>query len=170
MSNRDYLYSYHSNGDLPPVTDGNPWIYVFGSDTTGLLRTSDQLIAKKYYNARSGVSFGQEQTSFGIPVWDHNTTILPLSTITGHIKKACKYMSHRIYNANQRYWFTSIAVSSLGYDDADIALLFKDLGRELPMLTLRANISFPKDWRPYIEPVTLDEELSEMLFDINAER
>lgn len=160
-----YLYSYHNTGDLPPVTEDNPWIYVFGSDITGLLRTQDQLTAGKYYNARSGVAFGQEATSFGIPVWDSNTTILPLSTITGNIKKARKYMEHRIYNANQRYWFTTVGVGPQGYDDVDIATLFKDLGRELPMPTLRNNISFPKDWRPYIEPVTLDEELHDMLFE-----
>lgn len=168
MFTHDYLYSYHPHGDLPPVTESNPWIYVFGSDTTGLLRTPDQLTARKYYNARSGVSFGQEATSFGIPVWDRNTSVLPLNTIAGHIKKACKYLSHRISYANQRYWFTPVGVGSLAHDDIDIATMFKDLGRELPMLTLRGNISFPKAWRPYIEPVTLEGELKDMLFDVDA--
>lgn len=155
-----FIYHYHVNGSEPPILEHNPWILVFGSNLSGIHGAGAAKLAAEYYGARRGVGFGQEARSFAWPTKgeykDNKLPTLPLTKIQHYANLMRTYMEHRITNAHQRYWFTAVGTGLAGYSHAEIAPMVKDLGmlKAQPSgLTLSEHISFPIEWREYIEPI-----------------
>lgn len=144
-------YHYHKNGAEPPIVENNPWVLVFGSNIKGRHGAGAALLATTFYGARGGVGMGQEGRSYAIPTKDENIQTLSLKRIKEYADSAIRYMSHRIGNAHQRYWFTAIGTGLAGYQHEDIAPMFEGF-RTSVVGNLTEHLSFPEEWFEFLEP------------------
>lgn len=164
-------YEYHKNGTEPPQelqSDGSPvWVFVFGSNLRGRHGAGAALCAYNHYGARTGVGYGREGRSFGIPTKDENIQTLPLVTpekhqipnIKGFVNLFKAYAKHRGETAGEKFWVTAIGTQLAGYDHQDIA----------PMFTgSPSNCSFPEEWQAYLESANLINEQIKHTIDIRV--
>jgi hypothetical protein len=164
MHIKQYRYHYHTNGTEPPIVDTNPWIFVFGSNMAGIHGAGAALLAVNFYGARNGVSMAQEGRSYAIPTKDERIRTLSLKRISEYAQAAIRYMSHRISNAHQRYWFTAVGTGLAGYQHEDIAPMFETF-RTSVVGDLTEHLSFPEEWREFLEPDAYHEQkLQDLLF------
>lgn len=164
MTTSKYRYHYHTNGTEPPIVESNPWILVFGSNLAGIHGKGAALLAAQHYGARGGVGVGQEGRSYALPTKDDRIQTMPLKRISEYAKLAVHYMSHRISNAHQRYWFTAVGTGLAGYNHEDIAPMFESFRTSI-VGDLTGYLSFPEEWREFLEPDAYHEQrLQSLLF------
>ena len=128
-------YTYHVDGSQAPKDE----IFVFGSNEAGLHGAGAARAALQHYGARYGKGFGPEGRSFAIPTKDEYIKTLPLSEIVPYVKAFILYAKT---HPTKKFFMTRIGCGLAGYEDRDIAPLF----RGSP-----TNINFPEDWQTYLE-------------------
>jgi hypothetical protein len=126
--------SFHKDGTLP----GSNQIFVFGSNLKGLHSAGAALIAHNNFKFPWGVGRGWHGDAFAIPTKDRNIQTRSLKEIEFDIK-TFKLITHKYIKEN---WFvTRIGCGLAGYDDKDIAPMFRNA----------INCSFAEEWRPWLE-------------------
>lgn len=129
-------YCYHVDGTKPiNPTD----IFVFGSNLAGYHGAGAAKAAMDYYGAEYGVGIGRTGHSYAIPTKDHVIETLPLNEIHTDVNY---FLSYAEQNPHLNFFMTRIGCVLAGYNDSDIAPMFKNAP---------TNINFPESWKQYIE-------------------
>lgn len=164
-----FNYHYHPDMTSPTIdaiTKKSGWIFVYNSNLAGAHGSGAALEATKF-GARQGVGFGLERESFGIPTKDKKIQTMTLIQIHQYVTMARRQITHRLENTFERYWFTRIGCGNTGYKDYNIAPMFAGLAAHLAESPdrLTKRVSFPIEWRQYLEPeLHNDAILEELLF------
>jgi hypothetical protein len=128
-------YTYHTDGTQAAADE----IFVFGSNEAGRHGAGAAKAALLYYGAVYGEGYGLQGRSYAIPTKDENIQTLDLNDIEDYIYI---FIVEAALNPSKKYFMTRIGCGLAGYNDEDIAPLFKHAP---------TNINFPEDWRTYLE-------------------
>jgi hypothetical protein len=125
---------FHNDNTIPP----SGWIWVFGSNLGGRHGAGAAKVARVNFRAEYGCGIGPTGSAYAIPTKTRNLQTLPLETIQDHVAAFCQYA-----NGNQKklFFVTRVGCGLAGYEDKDIAPLFKDASR---------NCNMPEEWRQYL--------------------
>lgn len=110
-------------------------IFVFGSNLAGRHGKGAALYAKQNHGAIYGIDIGLQGHSYAIPTKDSNLKTLPLSSIRVYVDQ---FIQYAINNPELSFEVTRIGCGLAGYNDSDIAPMFKDAPN---------NCYLPKGWR-----------------------
>jgi len=130
-------YKYHKDMTLPQVH--RDYVFVFGSNLSGIHGIGAALVAKKVFGAEQFVGIGKTGNSYAIPTKDKRIKVLPLNTIIKYIEQF-KEFTHS--QPKLRFWVTRVGCGYAGYSDIQIADLFKGCN---------TNCVFAQEWKPYLE-------------------
>jgi hypothetical protein len=134
-------YTYQKDG-YKPTTE----IFVFGSNLSGIHGAGAAKEARYRYGAIWGRGTGIMGRSYAIPTKDRSIDTLPLLKIKPWIDEFIKFATD---NPTMKFYVSRIGCGYAGYDDYDIAPLF----RSAP-----TNCSFAENWKEYLEPTWIDME------------
>ena len=98
-------------------------VFVFGSNERGVHRRGAAAHAKQVHQAKTGVGYGFQGNSFGIPTKDSKIKTLPLSKIKKYVNQFIQFAKD---NPNMLFFVTQIGTGLAGYSHADIAPMFAD--------------------------------------------
>lgn len=126
---------FHKDGTQPK----NGEIFVFGSNLAGRHGAGAAKAAKLHFGAVQGIGYGLVNNSFGIPTKDTRIMTLSLSEIKRYIDLFIDFSNKR---PHLRFFITRIGCGLAGYEDKDIAPMFKGAGD---------NCSFAYRWKKYLE-------------------
>ena len=111
-------------------------IFVFGSNLAGRHGKGAALCARQQYGAKYGQGVGLQGQSYAIPTKDGRLNTLPLSEIAKHVRDFIAFAGvHRELGFN----VTRIGCGLAGYEDSDIAPLFRAAGA-------MCNVKLPEGW------------------------
>jgi len=110
-------------------------IFVFGSNLAGRHGKGAALTAYRKYGAIYGQGVGMQGNSFAIPTKDENLNTLPVNKIANYVDK---FINYAALNPDLTFQVTRIGCGLAGYDDGDIAPLFKSAPN---------NCILPVGWR-----------------------
>ena len=128
-------YRYHKDGTLPE----DEAILVFGSNLAGRHGAGCAVVARKRFGAVYGVGIGRTGRCYALPTKSENLRLLGMKRMQEFIQE---FREHTKCNKHETYFVTRVACRLAGYEDADIAPLFRGATR-------RCN--FPIDWKEYVE-------------------
>jgi len=98
-------------------------IFVFGSNLAGRHGKGAALDARLYHGAKYGQGIGLQGCSYGIPTKDRGLNTLPLNTIKSYVDD---FLSFVKAHPEMQFNVTKIGCGLAGYQDKDIAPMFKD--------------------------------------------
>lgn len=98
-------------------------IFVFGSNLAGFHGAGAALHALKNHGAIKYCPVGIQGTSYAIPTKDKNVRTLSLVSIRSYV---AEFINYAINHPELEFEVTRIGCGLAGYDDADIAPMFKD--------------------------------------------
>ena len=110
-------------------------IFVFGSNLAGRHGRGAALHARQNYGAVYGVGVGRTGNAYAIPTKDGNLRVLPLALIQRSVRA---FIDYAIAHANEEFEVTRIGCGLAGYNDTQIAPMFKDAP---------SNCHLPTGWR-----------------------
>jgi hypothetical protein len=125
---------FHKDGTSNPSA-----IFVFGSNLGGVHGGGAARAAYMHFDAEMGVGYGPTGISYAIPTMGGDFYRLMLEEIKMHVSTFLEYATT---HPERNFFVTRIGCGIAGYDDADIAPMF----RSAP-----DNCSFAEEWRPYLE-------------------
>lgn len=99
------------------------YIFVFGSNERGVHGRGAAAHAKQVHKAKSGIGYGLQGSSFGIPTKDSKIKTLPLSKIKKYVEDFIKFADE---HSELKFFITKCGTGLAGYSDEDIAPMFKD--------------------------------------------
>ena len=98
-------------------------IFVFGSNLAGRHGKGAALTAFKQYGAIYGQGIGLQGNSYAIPTKDERIQTLPLNKIKKYVEQFIRFAK---LNPDTTFKVTAIGTGLAGYDEKDIAPMFKD--------------------------------------------
>lgn len=110
-------------------------IFVFGSNLAGRHGKGAALTARKDYGAQYGVGVGRTGNAYAIPTKDEYLRTLPIPSIRHFVTG---FLDYARQNPNESFQVTRIGCGLAGYNDSDIAPLFKGAP---------SNCELPQGWR-----------------------
>ena len=113
-------------------------IFVFGSNLAGRHGAGSALEAVKNHGAIRTVGVGHTGNSYAIPTKDVNLRTLPLRDIEEYV---FEFVQFARYHPEMEFDVVKIGCGLAGYDEEDIAPMFKNAGD---------NIILPEGWREII--------------------
>lgn len=128
-------YRYHKDGTLPLGDE----ILVFGSNLAGRHGAGAARVAMLRFGAKYGVGVGRTGQAYALPTKDVNLRLLGMKLMREFVQE---FREHTKKNKHETYFITRVACGLAGYEDADIAPMFRGATR-------RCN--FPIEWRVYLE-------------------
>jgi hypothetical protein len=128
-------YTYHVDGTKPT----NIAVFVFGSNLAGVHGAGAASEAYRRYGALYGSGVGLRGWSYAIPTKDKNIQTMSLDQIKPYVKMFLDFATDR---PHLKFFITRIGCGLAGYNDSDIAPLFKGAP---------TNCNFPEEWESYIE-------------------
>lgn len=131
-------YSYHADGTVPPK-DGT-WLFVFGSNRSGIHGAGAAKEAFQNWGAEWGVGIGRKGDSYAIPTKDAQVETEPLANIEFFIKET--FLPFAAKQTSKQFFITRIGCGLAGYSDSQIAPLFKGA---------TMNCNFPEQWKEFLE-------------------
>jgi hypothetical protein len=130
---------FHADRTLPRArTDGRKVIFVFGSNLAGRHGKGAAKVAHENFGARYGFSEGRTGNAYGIPTKSKKLEALPLEEIRASVKV---FLAYAAANPGIDFFVTRIGCELAGYQDAQIAPMFRGAG---------ANCSFANEWAAYL--------------------
>lgn len=131
---------FHTGKIFKNQNDGKH-IFVFGSNLAGRHGKGGALCAKNDWGAEYGVGKGRTGNAYGIPTKDWYLHRIPLDDITKSVEEFKVYVA---VNLELTFLVTRVGCRLAGYDDKDIAPLFKDV---------TDNVFLPPEWKDiFYEP------------------
>jgi type IV secretory pathway TrbF-like protein len=97
-------------------------VFVFGSNLAGRHGRGAALYARQKHGAEYGVGVGRTGNSYAIPTKDEKIKTLPLDAIRRHVSDFIEYARSCPHEA---FEVTRIGCGLAGYDDSEIAPMFK---------------------------------------------
>lgn len=113
-------------------------VFVFGSNLRGAHGAGAALFAFKRYGAKLGKGVGIQGNSYAIPTKGFNLEVLPIPNIAMYVE------AFKLYAKNHpeiTFQVTRVGCGLAGYDDEDIAPLFKGVP---------VNCTMPPEWKDYL--------------------
>jgi hypothetical protein len=129
---------FHRDGKKPRKNQ----VFVFGSNKAGRHGAGAALAARKHYGAEYYNGFGMQGKSYAIPTKDFSIQTMELEEIKYYVTI---FLRFAISNPEMEFLVTRIGCGLAGYEDKDIAPMFK----KAP-----SNCSFAEQWRPFLEEKT----------------
>ena len=123
----------HIDGTLP--TNGE--IFVFGSNLAGYHGAGAAKVARQLFGAKLGDSLGITGFSFAIPTKDEHIQTISLHRIKLYVDIFNDFAKQ---HPHLEFWMTRVGAGLAGYENSDIAPLFRNL----------PNINWPEEWEEYI--------------------
>lgn len=118
-------------------------IFVFGSNLAGRHGKGAALHAKQAHDAEYGVGIGRTGNAYAIPTKDARIRTLPLDRIAVHV---AEFLAYARAHPNLDFQVTKIGCGLAGYQEQDIAPMFKDAPNNCHLPDLwRSNQSIPKE-------------------------
>lgn len=111
--------------------------FVFGSNIEGRHGTGAALGARLFFGAKYGVGEGVTGRAYALPTLYRPYWPLPLEHIEKNVQKFREFVES---HPNLYFAVTAIGTRRAGYEDKDIAPMFKGIPR----------CWFPECWRPYL--------------------
>lgn len=130
-------YLYHQDGTLPPKN--SDYIFVFGSNLSGIHGASAALIAKNIYGAIQFNGIGKQGNSYAIPTKDKNIRTLPLDAIQKYVEQ---FKEYTLANPDKKFWITRVGCGLAGFKNSNISPFFRGCS---------SNCNFPLEWKHMIE-------------------
>jgi hypothetical protein len=130
---------WHEDGTSP--VPGSR-VFVFGSNLAGIHGAGAAKEAAAKFGALYGCGHGWQplNQSYAIPTKDRRIHTLALDEIKLYIDEFVR-LTQSPFVMNSGYWVTRVGCGLAGYQDHDIAPLFRGA----------VNCSFPLPWRQYLE-------------------
>lgn len=128
-------YRYHEDLELP--TDDA--ILVFGSNLAGRHGAGCAQVALRRFGAVYGVGVGRTGQCYALPTKDVNLRLLGMKLMRQFVRE---FREHTKQHKHETYFVTRIACGLAGYEDADIAPMFRGATR---------RCDFPIEWKEYLE-------------------
>ena len=129
-------------GKFPIIPE--PWIFVFGSNTSGRHGAGAARDAVLDYGAKEGVGVGLQGRSYAIPtrtiVPGKGLTTLPLEVVESYV---VEFLQFARAHPEMKFWLTPVGCGFAGYKPAQMACLFRDAP---------PNVRFPAEWAMYLSP------------------
>lgn len=125
---------FHLDGTLP--TKGE--IFVFGANLRGAHGKGAAKVAHEQFGCPYGHYFGLTGKSYAIPTKDARIETLELTEIKSFVQQFVEFAKRR---PKLKFFVTRIGCGLAGYEDEEIARLFKGA---------TSNCSFAFEWAPYI--------------------
>jgi hypothetical protein len=126
---------FHKDGKKPRKNQ----VFVFGSNKAGRHGAGAAKAAHKHYGAEYYTGFGLQGRSYAIPTKDFSIQTLPLEDIKYYVDIFLRFAST---NPQMEFMVTRIGCGLAGYEDKDIAPMFKGASD---------NCSFAEQWKPFLE-------------------
>lgn len=101
----------------------NKAIFVFGSNLAGRHGAGAALSALREHGAIYGQGVGLQGNSYAIPTKDENVITLPINKIKKYVDGFVRFAK---LNPEMKFQVTRIGCGLAGYEDTDIAPLFKE--------------------------------------------
>lgn len=98
-------------------------IFVFGSNLAGRHTKGAALTAYQKHGAIYGQGMGLQNESYGIPIRDEDIKLISLNKIKTFVDNFIKFAK---LNPDMRFEVTRVGCDLGGYEDKDIAPLFKE--------------------------------------------
>lgn len=98
-------------------------IFVFGSNESGYHGAGAALFAYQKLGAKMHQGVGLQGQTYAIPTKDHYIKTLPLSEIQYYVDE---FKTFARKNPDKHFFITRLGCGLAGYNDTDIAPLFKD--------------------------------------------
>jgi hypothetical protein len=129
---------WHPDGTLPQKGE----VFVFGSNLAGIHGAGAARAAFELFEAQYGCGKGWQPNakSYAIPTKDNRIQTLGLAEIAVYVGDFVR-LTQSPFVLNNGYWVTRVGCGLAGYQDHEIA----------PMFRGAQNCSFPVPWRPYLE-------------------
>jgi hypothetical protein len=146
---------YHKDGSHPPSEPGVEWVFVFGSNLSGIHGGGAARAAYEHYGAVWGEGVGYYGHSYAIPTKDENINTLPLGRIRDFVEVAViDFDNIATDNGHSgtptKFFVTRVGCGLAGYNDADIAPMFAEALKRRALHSHPMTVSFAEEWRPYI--------------------
>lgn len=129
------MRQYHQDG----TSAGIGWVFVFGSNLAGYHAGGAARAAADRFGAKWGVGEGPTGDAYAIPTMDKELAPRSLDDVSDSIQV---FVMHAKSKRNQRFFVTRIGCGIAGFDDSEIAPLFRDAPD---------NCSFAETWRPWLD-------------------
>ena len=126
---------FHNEGRIAQ----SGWVWVFGSNVTGIHAAGEARMAKNNFGAVYGVSEGRMRDSYAIPVKSKNLQSLPIPTLQDNV---ARFFEHVKSCPRERFYITKVGCGTGEYKDELVAPLFMDAP---------PNCSFSADWKHHLE-------------------
>jgi hypothetical protein len=114
-------------------------IFVFGSNLRGV-HGAGAAAAARAYGAENGKGIGLQGRSYAIPTKNYAIRTMPLPMIAQYVGK---FLTFAAQSPGTTFVLTRIGCGLAGYDDAQIAPLFRDA---------TPNVIIPDKWKPLLWP------------------
>lgn len=133
------ITKWHEDGTSPKPGSS---VFVFGSNLAGIHGAGAAREAANKFGALYGSGQGWQpgNQSYAIPTKDRRLRTLPLGEIKLYIDEFVR-LTQSPFVLNSGYWVTRVGCGLAGYQDHEIAPLFRGA----------QNCSFPLPWRQYLE-------------------
>ena len=128
------ILKFHQDGTTPD----DQWVFVFGSNLVGRHGAGAAKVARNKFGALYKVGAGKTGNAYAIPTKDANLCVLPLRTISEGVW--C-FLEHARFRSKTQFFVTRIGCGLAGYDDAQIAPMFKGCP---------TNCSMPSNWKSFL--------------------
>jgi hypothetical protein len=129
------MYKFHKDHTEPTNLNA---VFVFGSNLAAKHGGGAALLAEQKYGASPDVPEGLSGSSYAIPTKSKRIETLALSTIKASVDRFIEYAKA---NPSKEFFMTRIGCVLAGYENKDIAPMFKDAP---------ANIDFPEEWKEFL--------------------
>lgn len=114
-------------------------IFVFGSNLAGRHGAGAALDAVSNWGAKYGQAFGRQGRSFAIPTKGKDFETLTIDVIECYVNAFIDYADE---NSHLEFLVTRIGCGLAGYQDSEIAPLFK---------SVPYNCVMPPEWNDYVD-------------------
>lgn len=131
---------FHNEGR----TAESGWVWVFGSNASGIHAVGDARTAKNNFGALYGVSEGRVGNSYAIPTRDRHLSNYSVVDLREKIET---FFEHARSSPRERFFVTKIGCGPGGLPSELVAPMF---------LNAPVNCSFSNDWKPFLEPATVE--------------
>jgi len=139
VTQKSLVRVWHEDGTSPELGSA---VFVFGSNLAGIHGAGAAREAAEKFGALYGCGHGWQpgNQSYAIPTKDRRIHTLSLSEIKLYVDDFVR-LTQSSFVLNNGYWVTRVGCGLAGYQDHEIAPLFRGA----------QNCSFPLPWQPYLE-------------------
>jgi hypothetical protein len=120
------------------MTFADNFVFVFGSNLSGIHGAGAAWSASKKYGAQWGLGIGRCGRAYAIPTKDEDINTLPISEVAKHVQDFVQYAAE---HSSEDFHVTQIGCGLAGFTARQIAPLFTEA---------TPNVFFDLAWKSYL--------------------